>query len=163
MKKALLYIGGLSLLGFGIYKYFKNQKDLLLKFSWKIQGFRIRKFSKDELTIDLKILFTSVSDIEAKIEKLYFDLLLDGKNVGYISENNTFIIPAKGSATIPLTISINPRGLLNNIIELTLGVVRNKDIVFSLVGFAKVKSGFFYTTLPIKYETSVKEYLSVAK
>lgn len=159
MKKTLLFVGGLSVLGFGVYQYLRKQKDLLMNFTWKIQGFKIRKFSKDELAIDLNILFTSISDVEAKIERLYLDLFLDGKNVGYVSENNPFIVPAKGSATIPLKISINPKGIINNIIDLTLGVFKNKDLMFAVNGFAKIKSGLFYTTLPIKYETSVKEYL----
>jgi len=159
MKKTLLFIGGLTVLGVGVYSYLKKQKDLLMNFTWKIQGFKILKFTKDEVAIDLNILFTSVSDVEAKIERLYLDLFLDGKNVGFVSENNPFIIPAKGSATIPLKISVNPRGLFNNLIDLTLGVFKNKDLMFAVNGFAKIKSGLFYTTLPIKYETSVKEYL----
>jgi len=159
MKKVLLAVGGLSLLGFGLYKYFKTQADLLSKFTWKIQGFKIRKFSLQELAIDITFLFTSVADLEAKIENLYLDLFLEGKNVGYIMEEKEFIIPAKGSSSIPIFVSINPQAIFKNIIDFTLNVAKNKDIRFKLEGFASVKSGFVKTTLPIKFETSLKEYL----
>jgi hypothetical protein len=159
MKKVLLAVGGLSLLGFGLYRYFKTQADLLTKYTWKIQGFKIRKFSFEELSIDLTFLFTSVADLEAKVEKIYLDLYLEGKNVGYINEVKEFIIPAKGSSSIPIFVSINPQAIFKNIIEFTLNVAKNKDVRFKIDGFASVKSGFVKTTLPIKYETSLKEYL----
>lgn len=163
MKKALLIIGGLSVLGFGIYKYFKTQADLLLQFTWDFKGFKIKKFSLSEIALDLSIVFRSKANIEAKITKLYLDAFLNGKNVGYVSEEQSFIIPAKGSATIPLFISLNPKSVINNVIDLSLGVAKNKDVKLTLSGYAKVESGFFKTTLPIKYETSVKEYLSYLK
>ena len=159
MKKVLLAVGGLSLLGFGLYKYFKTQADLLTKFTWKIQGFKIRKFSLQELAIDVTFLFTSVSDIEAKVQKMYLDLYLEGKNVGYIMEEKEFIIPARGSSSIPIFVSINPQAIFKNVIDFTLNVAKNKDIKFKIDGFASVKSGFVSTTLPILYETSLKEYL----
>jgi len=159
MKKILLAVSGLSLLGFGLYKYFKTQADLLSKFSWKIQGFKIRKFSFEELAIDVTFLFTSVADLEAKVQKLYLDLYLEGKNVGYIMDEKEFIIPAHGSSSIPIFISINPQAIFKNIIDFALNVTKNKDVKFKIDGFASIKSSFVKTTLPIKYEKSLKEYL----
>jgi hypothetical protein len=163
MKKTLLLLGGLSVLGLGIYAYFKKQTELLKDFTWDFKGFKIKKFSFTEIAIELQIVFRSKANIEAKITSLYLDGLLDGKNVGYISQADTFIIPANGSATIPLVISLNPKSVINNIIELSLGATKNKDVKLTLNGFAKVESGFLKTTLPIKFEISVKEYLSYLK
>jgi hypothetical protein len=159
MKKILLAVGGLSLLGFGLYKYFKTQADLLTKFTWKLQSFKIRKFSFEELAIDVTFLFTSVADLEAKVQKMYLDLYLEGKNVGYIMEEKEFIIPAHGSSSIPIFVSINPQAIFKNLIDFTLNIGKNKDVRFKMDGFASIKSGFVSTTLPIKYETTLKEYL----
>jgi tRNA A-37 threonylcarbamoyl transferase component Bud32 len=46
-----------------------------------------------------------------------------------------------------------------NIIDFTLNIGKNKDVRFKMDGFASIKSGFISTTLPIKYETTLKEYL----
>ena len=160
MKKALLIIGGLGVLGFGLYKYFTYQAKKLLDFEWAFSGIKVNKFSLDELNLILTIRFTSKADIEAKIEKLYLDLYLMGIRVGYIEEDKPFIIPAKGSSDIPLAISINPRVIFKNIIDVTLGVGKEKDVRFKFDGFAKIKSGIISTTLPIKFDTSIKKYLA---
>jgi len=160
MKKALLILGSLGLLGYGIYRYFSTQADILKNFTWKISGFKIIRFNLKELAIDVTFLFSSSADIEATINKLYLDLYLDGKNVGFITESKKFIIPAKGSTNIPLHISVNPQVIFKNIIDVTLGAFKNKDLRFRLNGYVNVKSGILSTTIPVDYETSIKEYLS---
>jgi LEA14-like dessication related protein len=160
MKKALLIIGGLGLLGFGLYKYFTYQAKKLLEFDWSFSGIKINKLSLNELNIVLTIRFISKADIEAKVEKLYLDLYLMGVRVGYINEDKPFVIPARGSSDIPLNISINPQIIFKNIIDVTSGIGKNKDVMFKFDGFAKIKSGFVSTTLPITYETSIKQYLA---
>ncbi len=159
MRKALLIFGGLSLLGVGLYRYFKKQSDIVKDFTWKVAGFGISKFSFTELSINISILFTSRADLEAKVNKLYLDVFVEGKNVGFISEERSFIIPARGSATIPLNISINPQAIFKNIFDVSLGVARSKDLRFKLDGFANIKSGFISTTVPVVYETTIKEYM----
>lgn len=159
MKKALLIIGGLGVLGFGVYKYFKIQADLLSKYEWKIAGIKILKFNLSELAMQLTIRFTSKADLEAKIENIYLDLFLEGKNVGFVTETKPFIIPANGSSDVNLSVSINPQVVLKNITDIVLGVSKDKDIKFAIKGNAKIKSGLFSATLPIAVETSLKEYL----
>jgi hypothetical protein len=159
MKKALLLLAGLGVLGTGVYLYFKKQMDLISKFTWKISGFKVNKISLTNMDINLNILFTSVADLEAKINRVYLDLFLEGKNVGYVTQTESFIIPSHGTSNIPINISINPQSILTNITNIVLGVTKNKDVKFSIKGFANVKSGFLSTTLPIEYETSLKEYL----
>ena len=163
MKKVLFILGGLGVLGYGLYRYFKTQADILKDFTWKISGFRIRKLTRDELNIDVTFLFTSQADLEAKVNRLYLDLYLQGVNVGFISQDKGFVIPARGSSSIPLNISINPQYVLKNIIGITLGIGQIKDVKFKMDGFANIKSGFISTTLPIKYETTIKEYMGISK
>jgi hypothetical protein len=159
MKKALLILGSVGLLGYGLYRYFKTQADILKNFTWKISGFKIIRFNANELAIDLTFLFSSSADLEATINKLYLDLYLDGKNVGFITESKKFIIPAHGSTNIPLHISVSPQIIFKNLIDLTLGAYKNKDLRFKLSGYVNVKSGILSTTIPVEYETSIKEYL----
>ena len=159
MKKAEFIVGGLSLFGFAIYRYFKYQADLLQKYEWKISGIKIKKFSLNEIALDLTIRFTSKADLEAKVNKIYLDLFLEGKNVGFLKEEKSFIIPARGSHDITLFVSVNPQIVFKNITDIVLGISKSKDIKFKVDGYADISSGFISTTLPIKYETTLKEYL----
>jgi hypothetical protein len=52
---------------------------------------------------------------------------------------------------------------VGNIIEILLGGGTKKDFAFGLDGYAKVKSGLFSATLPIKYNTTIKEYFGLIK
>lgn len=159
MKKALLLIGGFGVLAFGLYKYFTYQTKKLLDFDWSLSGIKINKFSLTELNLVLTIRLTSKADIEAKVQKLYLDLYLMGVRVGYVNEDKPFVIPARGSSDIPLNISISPQIIFKNIIDVTSGIGKNKDVMFKFDGFANIKSGFVSTTLPMVYETSIKQYL----
>jgi Late embryogenesis abundant protein len=149
----------LGLLGFALYRYFKVQADILKNFTWKVSAFKIVKLSKTEISIDVTFLFSSSADIEAKIQKLYLDIIVQGKNVGFIAEDKPFIIPAHGSSSVPLHISINPKSILTDVVSLVLGISKEKDVSFGLSGYANVKSGFISTTIPIKYDTTLKQYL----
>jgi hypothetical protein len=60
-----------------------------------------------------------------------------------------------------LNITFNPKLILGNVVDIALGVKKNKDIKVNLNGFANVKSGFISTTLPIKYSTTIKEYFGI--
>lgn len=159
MKKAILIFGGISLLGFGLYRYFKKQAEILKDFTWKVTGFKLIKLTLNELSIDVSILFSSKADIEAKINKLYLDIYVQDKNVGFVEEVKSFIIPANGSTNIPLHISINPQSVFKNLFDVSLGVAKSKDLKFKLDGYANIKSGFISTTIPVVYETTIKEYL----
>ena len=159
MKKALLIFGGLSVLGYGLYRYFKKQTEIIKDFQWKVSGFNIAKLTLTELSINVSILFTSKADLEAKVNKLYLDVFVEGKNVGFVGEDKSFIIPANGSTTIPLHISINPQAIFRNIFDVTLLVAKSKDLRFKLDGYANINSGFISTTVPVTYETTIKEYM----
>lgn len=161
MKKLYLIAGGVFLLAGGVYIYLRRQANILKDFSWKIKGFKVRSFSFSNLSLQVTFLFTSKADVEATIKKMYFDIYVQGKNVGFIKEEKQFIIPANGSSEVPLYISVNPQAVFKNIIDVTLLSAQSKDVMFTLDGYVNVKSGFISTTIPVKYETSIKQYLGI--
>jgi LEA14-like dessication related protein len=159
MKKVLFLLGGLGILGYGLYRYFKTQADLLKQFDWKISGFKIINVSLNELSLSINFLFTSKADIEATIEKMYFDLFLENTNVGFVTEDKSFIVPAHGSTTIPIRVAINPQSVFKNVVDLAVAIAKKLDFKFKLKGFVSVKSGLISTTMPIEYEASLKEFM----
>jgi len=157
MKKALLIFGGLSLLGYGLYRYFKTQTEKLLDFEWKISSIKVLESSLSKVVLQVNFIFTSDSDIEAEIKKIYLDGYVQGKRVGSIIETKSFIIPAHGSSNVPLLITLDLTSVISNIASILLETIKEKDVAIKLVGNAEIKSGFVDTVLPIEYESTVKK------
>jgi LEA14-like dessication related protein len=161
MKKALLYLGGFGLLGGALYMYFKKQADLLLQYKVDIVGVKFGKVTANSVDMVISVKFTSIADLEAKVNKMYLDVAVEGANVGYVTNDKTFIIPAKGFSYIDLNITFNPKLILGNVVDIVIGVKKNKDINVDLNGFANVSSGILSTTIPIKYHTTIKQYFGI--
>ena len=162
MKKYLLgtaIIGGVGLIAYSIYRYFTIQAELLKNFEYKILGIKLTKFSFSAINGTLKLLFTSTADLEIEVKEFILDFYLDGERIGYLQESSQFIIPARGTTPIDLDFTINPQLIIGNALDLITFTAQKKDATFKVSGFAKVKSGFINVTLPIEYETSVREML----
>ena len=161
MKKSLLYIGGVGLLGGLLVWYFKKQADLLLQYKVDIVGVKFNTISTKNVNMVISCKLTNMSDIEVQVNKMYMDVAIEGQNAGYVINEKVFAIPSHGYNYIDLNIAFNPKLILTNILGIGLGVAQNKDIKIDLKGFANIKSGFLTTTLPIKYSTTLREYFNL--
>lgn len=157
--KTILIISGVGAVAYLVYKYFQKQVGLLENYDYKIIGVKIKKVSKNDVVFDIKTRFFNKSKIEAVVEKIFIKFIVEGADVGYITENKSFLIPAQGSSDIDLQITINPQDIAKNILGILFGGVKKKDINFTMDGYANIRSGFIRTTLPIKYSDVVSSYL----
>lgn len=160
MKKALFIFGGLALIGASAYAYFKRQAKLLSEFTYRIRGFNVKQLSAERISATVQIDFTSASSIEATVEHLYMDIHSNGKRIGFITDVAPFIIPAKGTSTIDILFSLDPGDLFANAVAILTGAVENRDLIVTLSGYARVKSGFVAARIPIDYTTGLKQYFS---
>jgi len=160
MNKGWIFAGiGVGLLGFGLYKYFQIQSQLLKDYSYKVSSIRVKKFNLSEASIEFVIRFFNKSNIEATITRLYLDVLIENKEVGYVQENKPFILPANGSSDIPLTFTFSPKLILSNIVNVIASGTRNKDLSFGIKGFADVSSGFIKKVIKIEYNDLISSYI----
>jgi glutamine amidotransferase len=144
MKKALLILGSVGLLGFGLYRYFKNQADILKKFTWKISGFKIIRFNANELAIDLTFLFSSSA--EHKFSK---GLNLLKGDFGLIESN--LLIPHVGW---------NDCEIKKKKIDLFKGINNNSDFYFThsyILKKYEEKDIIAYTKYGIKFPSAAKK------
>jgi LEA14-like dessication related protein len=153
---AVAIIGGISLFGYGLYKYFTRQIDLLKQFNWKVLDFSLDTLDLKVIKGTIKFRFSSISDVELEINKFYLDVYANGERVGYIEDVNTFIIPAKGYTDIPFAYTINPQFIIKNIVDIIAYTTKQEDAIITFDGYIKIKSGFISATVPIKSDCSVK-------
>lgn len=157
--KTIAIVGGVGAVIFAIYSFYKRQFNLLSQYEYKIIGFKIKKIAVNEVVFDIKYRFFNKSKIEAIVNKIFLKVMIEGVEVGYITENNSFVIPANGSSDIELQVIANPKLLAQNILSISLGGFKRKDLNFTMDGYANIRSGFVSTTLPIKYSDVVSSYL----
>lgn len=159
MKKALTalaVIGGMSIFGFAIYKYFEKQIALLKQFTWKMIDFSVDTLDLQLIKGNIKFRFASTSDLEIVVSKFYLDLYVNDERVGYIEDTNTFIIPARGYTDIPFAYTLNPQLIIKNSVDIILLSTKLRDAVIKFNGYANIKSGFISTVVPVKTTCSVK-------
>ncbi len=155
-KKIILFAAGLSVIGLGIWHYVKRQQELLSQFKWEVEALDIPTLTATSVVVNMKIKFISIADVEAKVNNVYLNVLVQGQPVGYVVNTEPFIVPAHGYSFINLSINFNPTLVLGGLVDIILGVIKNKNMTVSLDGYANIKSGWVSTTLPIEYSSEFK-------
>jgi len=140
--KTILLVSGVGVVGYFIYNYYRKQLGLLENYDYKIIGFKIKNVAKNNLVFDVKTRFFNKSKIEATIEKIFIKIIVEGNDVGFLTENKPFLIPSQGSSDIDLQIAINPQDIAKNILGILFGGVQRKDVKFTMDGYANIRSGF---------------------
>ena len=158
MIRNIAIFAGLGIIGFGLYRYFKRQYDLLTDFEWKVISLNFDQVSPNLLKGKIVFRFTNKSDIEITISKFYMDLYLNNKYIGWIEDKSEFVIPAKGFSDIPIGFSVNPQLIISNVLDIISLSTKLKDAIFSFDGAATVRSGFVSTSIKLKCDCSVKNY-----
>lgn len=158
MIRNIAIFGGLGIIGFGLYRYFKRQYDLLTDFDWKVISLNFDQVTPNLLKGKIVFRFTNKSDIEITISKFYMDLYLNNKYIGWIEDKSEFVIPAKGFSDIPIGFSVNPQLIISNVLDIISLSTKLKDAIFSFDGAATVRSGFVSTSIKLKCDCSIKNY-----
>ncbi|MBM3201804.1 MAG: LEA type 2 family protein [Chlamydiae bacterium] len=158
MIRNIAIFGGLGIIGFGLYSYFKRQYELLTEFDWKVINLSFDQVSPNLLKGKIVFRFTNKADIEITISKFYMDLYLNNKYIGWIEDRSEFVIPAKGFSDIPIGFSVNPQLIISNVLDIITLSTKLKDAIFSFDGAATIRSGFVSTSIKLKCDCSVKNY-----
>ena len=149
-------LGGVGIIGFAIYSYFKKQYDLITDFEWKVLDLKFDSVSPNLLKGRIKFRFENKSDIEITISNFYLDMYLNQTYIGWLSDTRVFVIPARGFNDIEFGFSVNPQLLIKNAIDIVTLGSKLKDAVFSFDGVIGAKSGFVKADVKIECDCSVK-------
>lgn len=161
MKKVIIglfAVGGIGLVAYGFYSYFKKQAGLLKDFQWKLLNFDLTKVSLTLVKGKVVIRFSSISDLEFIVEEFILKVYVNGQEAGYVNDVTQSLIPANGYSDIPIEFTINPQYLIKDIADIAAYTLKQKDAIITLNGYCSVKSGFVKATIPIKCNCSVQKY-----
>lgn len=151
-KPLLWSVGGIALIFAGYYGY--RQYKLL-----KQTGFNVIETKKKGVTIDwvslqLDAEIVNNSDLTFLIKNQSFDIYLNNKYVGKVTNANQLTINKKSSAKTSYDIGFDPRRVLKsgNIFDIYNGTI-------SLKGGISVKSGIITAKVPFETSFTVKSLL----
>jgi LEA14-like dessication related protein len=155
--KTVSILAGLGLIGYAIYRYYLKQIDILKNITFKVQGIKIREFSKKKVSLDVSALIFNASNVEVTITQMYLDVYANGVKVGDINEIKDILIKPKQSTFISFNFSLDLSLIAKNIVDLITISVSSKDMIIDIKGYIKVKNGFLSTPVPFEYTTNLKK------
>lgn len=138
VKKALI-IGGVGLAGYGLYRYFKYQVDLAMKYDYKIKNFKYLGINGNDVKVSATIQITNKSDFQLIVNSFDLDLYYNGKKFAdVISTKPTTIEPNK-SFDITGVGFLNVNDIKEGLPEFLSNVLKQKPIEIEVVGDLKIK------------------------
>ena len=68
MIKKVLIVGGVGLAGYGLYRYFKYQVDLAMKYDYKIKNFKYLGISGNDVKVSATIQISNKSNFKLNVK-----------------------------------------------------------------------------------------------
>jgi LEA14-like dessication related protein len=157
--KALLVASGIGIIGYAIYRYYKKQADLLTNYTYKVVGINIGSITTENIVLDVTTRITNNSNVSATITEIYLDAYINGQNVANINEVKDIFVKANGDSDFTFRLSISPKLVLGNLVNIVTLSSAIKDLILNLDGYIKIKSGFLSVSLPFKYQNNIKSLI----
>ncbi len=153
---SLLTIGGIS---YAAYRYLKKEKNLVEDYKAELIAIAFVSMTKDEWIIKFIVRLTNKSDIEATLKEAYADIYLNDTNIGYVINDEPIIIPAKGPGDIKLQVTVAPKILLKNAVDILTMSATLKDIGYRMKGYIKIQSGFVPVEVPFDESGKLSDFI----
>ena len=137
IKKALI-IGGLGLAGFGLYRYFKYQVELALKYDYKIKNFQYLGISGDDIKVSATIEISNRSNFQLIINSFDLKLFFDNKKFADVVSTQKILIEPQTSFDIVGFGTINVSDLKQGLPSFLSDILKQKPIKIEVEGDLKI-------------------------
>jgi LEA14-like dessication related protein len=160
MKKVIIIGAIVAIVGGGLYYFYKQQYSQVTNLDFKFLKVSLGKLAATDTILNISLMVTSNSTLEAKVTDLNLEVYINDKKVGNVSELSPIILPAKGSSVVDLKVAINPLQTGMDILDVAASYFKEKNAVVRINGYGKVKTAFIETSVPFTYDTTLKELIS---
>ena len=92
MRKLFFY-GGIGIIGYAFYSYFKKQYDLAVNYTYRLKDINVLELTKEKATLDCTVEIKNKSSFQVEIRG--WDLIFKYKGVQFAetTSNERFAIP----------------------------------------------------------------------
>jgi len=158
-RNTIFVVGGVGIIAYALYRYYKKQVDFLKDITYQISGVGIRTITFNEVTLDISAKIYNASNVEATVKEMYLDILLNGIKVGSVNEVKDITILPTQTSIVQFSFTFNPRLIAGNIVNIVSLTTLLKDVIFTAKGYVKVQSSFITTSIPFEYENNLKSLI----
>lgn len=138
MLKKVLIIGGVGLAGYGLYRYFKYQVDMAMKYDYKIKNFKYIGINGNDITVSATIEITNKSNFKLTINSFDLKLFYNGKKFSDVVSKNETIIEPNSSFEVTGIGILNVVDLKESLPTFLANVVKQKPIDIEVEGNMKI-------------------------
>ena len=137
VKKALI-IGGVGLAGYGLYRYFKYQVDLAMKYDYKIKNFKYLGINGNDVKVSATIQITNKSSFRLVVNSFDLDLYYEGKKFADVISTKPVTIEPNSSFDITGIGVINVNDIKVGLPQFLSDVLKQKPIEIEVLGQLKI-------------------------
>lgn len=161
MKKIrpLLIFGGISVIGFALYRYYTKQINFLKEITYQVIGVKIRSITASQVSLDITTRIFNASNVEATVKEMFLDFSINEAMVGNVTEVKDILILPSKSTDVTFNFSFNPRLVGKNLLDIVTRTVGAKDVIFDIKGYIKVRSSFITASIPFEYRNNFKNLI----
>ena len=137
VKKALI-IGGVGIAGYGLYRYFKYQVDLAMKYDYKIKNFKYLGINSNDVKVSATIQITNKSSFRLVVNSFDLDLYYEGKKFADVISTKPVTIEPNSSFDITGIGVINVNDIKVGLPQFLSDVLKQKPIEIEVLGQLKI-------------------------
>ena len=137
VKKALI-IGGVGIAGYGLYRYFKYQVDLAMKYDYKIKNFKYLGINGNDVKVSATIQITNKSSFRLIVNSFDLDLYYEGKKFADVISTKPVTIEPNSSFDITGIGVINVNDIKVGLPQFLSDVLKQKPIEIEVIGQLKI-------------------------
>ena len=138
MIKKVLIISGVGLAGFGLYRYFKYQVDLAMKYDYKIKNFKYLGVEGNDVKVSATIEIINKSNFKLIINSFDLKLFFKGKKFSDVISKKEIIIEPNNSFEVTGIGIINVNDLQQTLPTFITDVLKQKPIDVEVEGTVKI-------------------------
>ena len=115
---------------------------------------KTKKATGTNLNFTANAIFFNPNDMGLKLKGVEIDVLLEGKKVGHISQQEKIKIPAKGNFTVPLDVDLDLKqtGMINSI----FGMLSGKKMEAEFNGYIRISKNAIVMKVPVNHKEKLK-------
>lgn len=153
MKKSWLILGGVGVIGFALYRYFKAQVDLALQYDYNIKNLNVVSVEGDKVNVSVDFDITNKSNFEIALNSYELEFYFKDVYFGTSSSTKPILVLPNSTFTVKATGTIDANAVKTSALSLASDIWNRKPINIQLKGNMRIKFLGISTTLNFDKET----------